>query len=463
MVDNEKYVCYICTSDYFVISFIKESGTNKHRCSYCDSRRKSISLYELAELTHKGIDLHYRRYDDDGMYPGYNRGSSAEDIISELLGVDFEISVDIHDALKENYNDWNDGYDLYSDDIVYKIERSLMSLDHKWEEVKLSLQREARFFNNSVKVFFDTIFKDINTHQTQDGENAVITIDGSTHLFRARVFDSLAKVESALSHPEKNFGPPPHQQATSGRMNATGIPVFYGATSPNIAIAEVRPAVGSYAVVARFRPTKILRILDISALDKLIPSSGSLLDPVAVKKMEISSFLRRLSKKLTMPVSGLRTDHEYLITQAVSEYLSVSETYALDGIRFRSTQQPHKTDEDIKNYNIVLFSKSSSVHDANNPQPKYLVELYETDYHNDTPYSWMEPIIREIPCKKKETFMDFECKQKTEACLKLEPDSLTIHKIEGVSYQSTEYGVRLGTPVNMGAKNYYPQYDDMEM
>jgi hypothetical protein len=447
-VDNEKYICHSCVDDEFVSKYIKIHATGNHRCGYCNNRRKSVALYELSETIHKIIDANYiRRYDAD-LYPGHNVGSPAEDVISELIGVDYELSEEIHDLLKENYNDWHNDINLYDDDICYQRDRNLThSLESKWEEVKLSLQCEARFFNKNVKDFFDKIFCDINTHQTQDGESAVITIDENIHLFRARVFDNLNKVEDALKHPEKNFGPPPYQHATSGRMNANGIPVFYGSTSPTIAIAEVRPAVGSYVVVAQFRPVKTLRILDISALDKLTSSGGSLFDPVAVEKMAISSFLRRLSKKLTIPISGIRTDHEYLITQAISEYLSLSEAYALDGIRFRTTQQSQDTEVDVNDYNIVLFSKSSSVYDADNPQLKYRVDLFEYENYNDDCLSWLEPSIRKINPEKKESFMQHASKTKTEHDLKLVTDSLVIHKINGVIYQSDDYDVTLGSPI----------------
>ncbi|WP_406569447.1 RES family NAD+ phosphorylase [Aeromonas media] len=447
-VDNEKYICHTCVDDDFVSAFIKSNSTGNHRCSYCKNRRKSVTLYELSETIHKIINEHYiRRYDAD-LYPGHNIGSPAEDIISELIGVDYDLSEEIHNLLKENHNDWYNDVNLYDDDICYKRDQTLThSLESKWEAVKLSLQCEARFFNKNVKDFFDKIFCDLNTHKTHNGENAVIKIDESTPLFRARVFDNLNKVEDALKHPEKNFGPPPYEHATSGRMNANGIPVFYGSTSPTIAIAEVRPAVGSYVVVAQFRSVKTLRILDISALDKLTSYDGSLFDPVTVEKMAISSFLRRLSRKLTIPISGVRTDHEYLITQAVSEYLSVSETYALDGIRFRTTQQPQDTGLDANDYNIVLFSKSSSVYNATNPYIKYRVELFEHDYFEYDCISWLEPSIREIQHENKEFFMQPAYETKNEHYLKLIPDSLVIHHINGVIYQSDDYDVALGSPI----------------
>ncbi|WP_369332805.1 RES family NAD+ phosphorylase, partial [Shigella sonnei] len=40
--------------------------------------------------------------------------------------------------------------------------------------------------------------------------------------------------------PDKELGPPPHQFIGSNRMSAKGISVFYGASSVDTAISEIR-------------------------------------------------------------------------------------------------------------------------------------------------------------------------------------------------------------------------------
>jgi len=49
-------------------------------------------------------------------------------------------------------------------------------------------------------------------------------------------------------------------------MNARGVSVFYGAIDPRVALAEVRPPVGSRVAVARFEIIRPLRLLDLNAL-----------------------------------------------------------------------------------------------------------------------------------------------------------------------------------------------------
>ncbi len=451
----EKFICYKCVSEEYISKFIKTNGENIHRCSYCKSRRKTIPLDDLAEPMHNVFSLYYTCRTNGDLYYGYVFGESAEEVIYECLGVDDEIQSDLHEILQENYNDHYDCTITYDDDFTYKRTHHLTEeLDVKWEEIKTSLQSEARFFNSHVKAFFEQIFSDLESHITHDGSNAITYIDSNASLFRARVFDSLDKVENALKHPENEFGPPPHQYATSGRMNAQGIPVFYGAMSSDIAIAEVRPAVGSYVVVAQFKPVRPLRILDISALDKLIPSTDSLFDPATTEKLAISSFLKRLSYKLTIPISGARTDSEYLITQAVSEYLSVSEVNALDGIKFKSTQKACDENSNESSYNIVLFTKSSAVAGAENKKTEYAVTMYEYDCDDDSYHQYLSPEIckKEVKAKRKH-FYGIDTEEQINISLQLDINSLAIHEIKGVTYQHEEHKIKNGKPIEKNDQN----------
>lgn len=443
-MSQEKYICHGCVGELYIRNEIKKNGSTEEQCSYCHGRKKTVPLCELVEPMHRVFKQFYRaRYDAD-LYPGHNVGSPAEDIIAEELDVEDNIPEDIHAALQEEHNDYHGGgWDAYNDDYVYnRTDFTSELIETKWDEVKSSLQSKSRFFNNHVKSFFETIFTDVENLRTVEGRNAVTCIDSSTTIFRARKFDSYEKVEEALQHPEKHFGPPPHPLATSGRMNAQGIPVFYGATTPDIAIAEVRPAVGSYVVVAKFMPLKPLRILEMSALDKMVQVSGSLFDPDTEEKLSIASFLRKLSRKLTLPVSG-NADSEYLITQAVAEYLSVA--CELDGLSFKSTQQTAEKNASSNPFNIVLFSQSSSVRDADRRGQQYSVNLFEYDYDEEESYSWLEPEINKIEDSSEDSYLKIKSSPKLkDYALQLDAGGLVFYKIKGVKFQVKDYPVRLG-------------------
>ena len=442
----EKYICHGCIGDEYISKEIKKRGNTYERCSYCASRKKTIDISALAEEMHKVFTRYYRSRTDGDLYPGYNLGDPAETIIYECLGVDEDISTDIHNILKELYNDYFDG-EVYSDDVEYKADLpSSEMFDYKWREIKKSLQGEARFFNQKVKDFFDEIFHKMENLHTVDNQTAINIITPEQNFFRARVFEDHSQVEDALRHPERHFGPPPQLFATPGRMNAQGISVFYGAFSPDIAISEVRPAVGSYVVVAEFNPLNPLRILNISSLDRLRQNKGSYFDPEYVDQLGRTSFLQTLSQKLSIPVSGKKTETEYLITQAVAEYLSIMKDPSIDGVMFKSTQvaidDKGKQHGDLSQHNIVLFSKSAKVQDAEHTRDRYCINLFEYDYEKNGCGSWLEPTIQLIEQKSKRNFFSQGKSPFNDYSLVLNPDKLVLHEIKGVIIQYTPYPIK---------------------
>lgn len=418
-MDSEKFICHQCIDDSFVSRFIKDTGNNDSECSYCDDNNVTITLEEIEKMMHEVFVAYYSPRED--IY--YNTpGISAEEVIVNELGVGGNIAKDIYELLCDE----NDGYYvIYSEDFVYtKKNVTNYRYDYIWDRIKDSLKTKSRFFNNELHDFLGGIFLGMDS-------SAIKSIDNNTVLFRARVFEGYDDTGVALEHPERNFAPPPSLLASAGRMNAHGVPVFYGASNSKTAIAEVRPAVGSMVVVAQFRPLRVMRVFDLTALDYLAFEKGSLFDPAIKQRNEVTSFLNSLSRKLTVPISGKNRDSEYLITQAVAEYLSISESLCLDGIMFRSTQSenPEKVNDD---YNVVLFSKSSKVKNSEENKVRYNVSMMENPEDN----IWIfDPSI--TPEKSYETILHHNYGEKIEPTLEVDISSLEVHTVKGISF-STE-------------------------
>ena len=102
--------------------------------------------------------------------------------------------------------------------------------------------------------------------------------------------------------------------AAVGRVNARGIPVFYGATDRNVALAEVRPPVGSKVVVAQFDIIRPLQLLDAEALRSL-SVDGSVFDPQDLPRKQKAAFLNGLSEEITKPVMPDDEILNYIPTQ----------------------------------------------------------------------------------------------------------------------------------------------------
>jgi len=226
--------------------------------------------------------------------------------------------------------------------------------------------RPGDIFKPRKKRNYPRIFDGISLHTTRDGKSVIVEA-GPGHeinaLYRARVFSPYDQyaVQKAISEPASEIGPPPYKFAKAGRMNARGISVFYGATKEAVALAEVRPPVGAHVAVGRFEITRTLRLLDVKAF-QAITASGSLFDPITAKRLRSARFLAQLGREITMPVMPDDESSDYLVTQAIADYLAGLTDPVIDGIIYKSIQ--HGAD----GTNVTLFHKSSRVAELDRPK-----------------------------------------------------------------------------------------------
>ncbi len=167
----------------------------------------------------------------------------------------------------------------------------------EWLEFERSLKTEARFMSRSAAAHLERVFSDLDSVRTRSGRPCVRSAGPGTDLrflHRARVIQSDEPLEEAIRRPDLHLGPPPARHASAGRMNARGISVFYVASAPATALAEVRPPVGSKVVVARFEIVRALRLLDLTDLREAV-DGGSVFDPTLSERMARAMFLRPLA------------------------------------------------------------------------------------------------------------------------------------------------------------------------
>ncbi|GJJ03445.1 hypothetical protein RugamoR64_39830 [Duganella rhizosphaerae] len=131
-------------------------------------------------------------------------------------------------------------------------------------------------------------------------------------------------------------------------MSPDGVVALYAAMEFRTAIAELRPAIGGTIAVIELALARPLQVLDFERLERAFDAGWSELlhsDPQAAS--ETRQFLHRLHRLIAAPVVP---DHEedYLITQSMAEYLSHVHPQKLDGILFKSVQDPGST-------NLVVF------------------------------------------------------------------------------------------------------------
>jgi hypothetical protein len=247
-----------------------------------------------------------------------------------------------------------------------------------WGLFERSLTEQTRHFNRTAEEMLTSVFEGIDELKTTHGRAVIVPAGpgtGLAKLYRARVFQSEDKLEEAMIGPDRHVGPPPSALATAGRMNAAGIAVFYGATSAEVALAEVRPPVGSKVPVGCFEVAQNLRLLDFDALEFVADEHGSIFDPSHIYRLKKAKFLRSLCKRISRIVMPDDQPREYIPTQAVADFLANMETPSLDGVIYPSVQTRPLLPRGIlalipgtADGNVVLFRKAAVVQEMIVPE-----------------------------------------------------------------------------------------------
>ena len=463
--DENFMQCHLCTGcigEAFLKSEI-ESVAEWGKCHYCKSDGLIISISKIASYIDTAFKQHFQLTPSepswleskmiwDGDLDWERKGEPAVCAISLAAKIDEKPADDIRKILELRDCDVEAGHMGEESPFAEKthyLEKEPDDVEYleNWRYFENSLKTQTRFFDRAAEAILDDIFEELDTHCSPDGKPVVLLAGPETKissLYRARVFESEANLKEALKRPDLHIGPPPANSARPGRMNAYGISVFYGATSPTTAINEVRPPVDSRVIVGEFELLHRIRLLDISALRSAC-IQGSIFDPSYIKRLERAKFLQRLSERISRPVMPSDELLEYLITQAIADYLATRSNPILDGILYPSVQ------DGINGANVMLFHKASRAALADIPKDTRIDaslghqadEELETDYHvwEEVPVPKMErtsvPYGFSSICES----MIEEDRDSRDPMLRLKIEGLQVHHINALSYDTKPYSV----------------------
>lgn len=479
-----KHVCYNCIGDMFLKNEIQTTGTTS-TCNYCGETAPSICIDELADRLEEAFSVHYARTstepdefqmrlfaDRESNFDWVRDGQPVIEAIQEAAGIAETIAADVLEILSEKYSEYPDKDNLgfeseFDPESYYKsITPTDATIDMLWDEFEESLKNKARFFNRSAESVLTRVFGDSHKLKTFH-ERPIIAQAGPgteiTHIYRARTFQSEGEIEEALCFPEIQIGSPPAKKARGGRMNAQGISVFYGAKSSEVAIAEVRPPVGSRVVIAKFEIVRPLQLFDLTAT-KYVNEKGSIFDPAFAERVRLAIFLHSLEARMVRPVMPDDEAIEYLPTQAVADFLATTNTPRLDGIIFPSVQVRD-------GINIVLFNESARVAEEALPNGMEVESSANTGYLTEegriTNYYVKETVQISEASKQDElnqhsfsNFLsytlpeDFDRDQRQET-LRLDRNSLVVHHVASVQVVTIPYEVRRVRVDRKLCKNFY--------
>lgn len=477
---EDNRICSRCVGERYLKSKVIVSG-ELETCSYCKKKGATLTVGELAEEHIRGaFERHYERTaigppeSEEYLYResdlGWDRpGDPAACAISMAAGLNDESAEDVRAALEANtfvspddYAD-GDGESEFSEESQYEeIAADATDLHRDWLNFQKTLKTDTRLFNSAAKAILDAIFERLDGHATRKGKKVIVSAgpgEKLSALHRARIFQSSERLEGALKRPDLELASPPPNLATAGRMNARGIAVFYGATHAEVAIAETRPPVGSRALVARFEIIRPLKLLDLLALRSIFVK-GSIFDPSHLGRLKKAAFLASLSDQITKPVMPDDEPFEYLVTQAIADYLANLPEPKLDGIIYRSVQNGAG-----KN-NVVLFHKSARVSLLDIPPGTSIsAHLFEHDDEGVRPdYS----VFETRPAPKQEgdpdfdfPFLDFpegprDRDDMRKPALSIDMESLRVHHVERAEYLTTSFKPsRYQSQASKGIKRKY--------
>lgn len=457
-----KRICSQCVRDSYLDSYIPEHGKMVN-CYYCDEEGPTIELAELALLVEQAFEDHYEKTPEDPDDWEYMRiqhfnedwerhGESVEDILTYELDIEQEPVQELIQLLKQKNYDHEDaamGYENeFSDSALYERKNVENDYYHQaWENFEQQIKTESRFFNAEAEQHLGLIFGNIDKYLTFRGKN-VLEYAGPKQrlkkLYRARVFQSEDKLNEAIARPDLFLGSPPNNMATAGRMNARGISVFYGATHSKLVLAEVRPPVGSWTAVATFKIIRKLTLLNLTSL-KLIQAKGSILDPNYINELEKVEFLKRLTNLISRPIMPNDVDSEYLVTQAIADYLSSRTKIGFDGLIFSSSQT------DANHQNVVLFHKSSLVAALQYPEGTEIFRAAYDPEENEKNYDVIEMVPEKVLEEvKTEQFTDklanlmksLKDPEKRDITLEVNLNDISVHEIKKISVTTKKYSVK---------------------
>ncbi|MDP9882233.1 hypothetical protein J2W25_006656 [Variovorax boronicumulans] len=315
-------------------------------------------------------------------------GNDLQTTILELTGMPQGAVDVVVEQLSNLWYDASSGESRYGDDDPWFVLKSSMAepLGHAWREMENSLRSDVRYFNPKALTLLQTIFDELTNDRDKDGQPVVFEAGPGTplkKLYRGRVFQTDDALVAALRWPERFLGSPAVGLGAAGRMNGRGQPAFYGATSPEICIAEVRPPVGSRVAMASFEVIRPLRLLDLRRLATIeLRPDASLFDPATRSAAQRRDFMKTLGERLSAPVLPELQDRDYLVTQAVADYLAAHAQLNVDGIIYPSAQS-HRPDEPTVGDNVVLFRKACEVSNSDGDGATAETSLWE--YEEDGP------------------------------------------------------------------------------
>jgi len=365
-------VCSECFEDPDIKEYVRDAD-GEPGCEFCgEDDAPTIDLAELGPFMRERLRMFYSFSIDHLMYVSREGGYqgttwTTAEVLSEQEQLELPRLRDseLLDALAEAIEP-DEPWCEYDPAVLDEDESMLTD----WDRFRTLVKHERRFFFHRVGASSDVLHDQLAPDELLaeigkfiDELELIVTKPQGFTLYRARPRGPGER----FTRPGE-LGPPPAAEALqTNRMNPPGIPMFYGAENPHLALAEVRE---SPASLGTFVAERDFSVLDLANLPP-VPGTFS-----NVSRGEIMAlrFLHQFTRLITKPVERKdRTVLEYIPTQVFSEFLRDFKFSAgkLDGVRYPSALTPGDAGTNVGMFakvgdaNVVLFATDADVVDGN--------------------------------------------------------------------------------------------------
>jgi len=354
----DTYVCSECVVDEALVDLVT-ANLQENECSYCgklDDSPCAAPFNVIMERIFSAISTCFSDAQDIDL-PWVDGGWITEEVYREEIIAEFDpgwdgpFVTDVIECLDPS------AYWTEHSNGDWAISNPSETLRYGWEGFKNQVLTRTRYLFLSepedksefgrpdylpISRMLDALGHLVNKH------SLVRTFDpGAQSYFRVRVSTGTAN----WSEPS-DFGVPPQEKSSAGRMNPAGIPYFYVAMDEQTSIAEVIYNPVKY-YVAMFQAILPVRLLDLTDL----PTLPSLFLPELYDERHELLFLREFLDDITQPIVKDGREHvDYVPTQIVSEFFRHryrgTDGEGIDGIMYPSVKN-------IGGTNIVIFASSN--------------------------------------------------------------------------------------------------------
>lgn len=363
---DDKKVCRVCLetgSDF--VNFYKKNAI-KDECEYCYKERKVIEINDLLEFIAETIHSEYQIADS----PSYDH----EDGYYAAVGYETDELMDMHiefnnEKVRKDIISAFDPFALWSEQDPYATRKS-KGLHLSWMRFSEIIKYERRYFfprpkkENLSKIhangpryagdILNIIF------QISKELKIITTLEQGTKIYRARPL--LKSMINNLS--VKDIGVPPVDISAkrANRLNAVGIPIFYGAFTSKHLQKEVRLQENENLLVGEFHINKDVHVLDLTKIP--VPSIFRVKDK---NRREAIKFLNQFKREIMKPVLSEGIENlEYIPSQIFAEFIRHRCQYA--GQRILGIKYPSAfTKTDI---NLALFISNDLISESLEMKPK---------------------------------------------------------------------------------------------